>query len=149
MALTLTDWLARCPLVAILRGLTPAEAIPVGEALVKAGIRVLEVPMNSPQPVESIRRLAARFGGRALIGAGTVMRPDEVKAVATAGGRLMVTPHADPGLVLAAKAAGLVAVPGFFTPADQSYYMMEALANPQSPAQMPHIGAWFRKGPDG
>ncbi|NOG69378.1 2-dehydro-3-deoxy-6-phosphogalactonate aldolase [Roseicella sp. DB1501] len=118
MALTLAEWLDPCPLVAILRGLTPEEAIPVGEALVGAGLRVLEVPLNSPEPVESIRRMAAHFGDRALVGAGTVMTPAQVEAVAAAGGRLMVTPHADPALVRAAKAAGLLAAPGFFTPAE-------------------------------
>ncbi|MEN0073244.1 MAG: 2-dehydro-3-deoxy-6-phosphogalactonate aldolase [Paracraurococcus sp.] len=118
MALTLAEWLDPCPLVAILRGLTPEEAIPVGEALVGAGLRVLEVPLNSPEPVESIRRLAAHFGDRALVGAGTVMTPAQVEALAGAGGRLMVTPHADPALVRAAKAAGLLAAPGFFTPAE-------------------------------
>ena len=118
MALTLADWLAPCPLVAILRGLAPEEAIPVGEALLGAGLRVLEVPLNSPEPIESIRRMAAHFGDRALVGAGTVMTPEQVASVAGAGGRLMVTPHADPALVRAAKAAGLLAAPGFFTPAE-------------------------------
>ena len=116
--MTLADWLARCPLVAILRGVTPDDAVPVGEALVSAGIVVLEVPLNSPDPVESIRRLARHFGDSALVGAGTVMTPAQVDAVAAAGGRLMVTPHAAPDLVRAAKAAGLLAAPGFFTPAE-------------------------------
>jgi 2-dehydro-3-deoxyphosphogalactonate aldolase len=109
------DWLARCPLVAILRGIRPEEAEPVGEALLEAGFAILEVPLNSPEPIESIRRLAARFGDRALIGAGTVTRAADVAAVAGAGGRLMVTPHADPALVRAAKSVGLIALPGFFT----------------------------------
>jgi 2-dehydro-3-deoxyphosphogalactonate aldolase len=112
------DWLARCPLVAILRGIRPEEAEPVGEALLGAGFAILEVPLNSPEPIESIRRLAARFGDRSLIGAGTVTRAEEVAAVAGVGGRLMVTPHADPALVRAAKSAGLIAVPGFFTPGE-------------------------------
>lgn len=112
------DWLARCPLVAILRGIRPDEAEPVGEALLGAGFAILEVPLNSPEPIESIRRLAARFGDRALIGAGTVTHAEEVAAVAGAGGRLMVTPHADAALVRAAKSAGLIAVPGFFTPGE-------------------------------
>ena len=94
--MALNEWLARCPLVAILRGLTPEEAIPVGEALVEAGIVVLEVPLNSPEPIESIRRLAKHFGDRALVGAGTVMTAHQVSEIAAAGGRLMVTPHADP-----------------------------------------------------
>jgi 2-dehydro-3-deoxyphosphogalactonate aldolase len=115
---TLAGWLERCPLVAILRGLTPAEAVPVGEALVEGGIVVIEVPLNSPEPVESIRRLAARFGDAALIGAGTVMTEVQVEQVAAAGGRLLVTPHADPALVRAAKARGMLTAPGFFTPAE-------------------------------
>ena len=115
---TLTDWLARCPLIAILRGLRPEEAVAVGEALVEAGITVLEVPQNSPEPEESIRRLAARLGSRALVGAGTVMTEAQVAEIAEAGGRLLVTPHADPALVRAAKARGMLTAPGFFTPAE-------------------------------
>lgn len=116
---TMTDWLARCPLVAILRGLTPEEAVPVGEALAEAGIAVLEVPLNSPEPFESIRRLAAAFAGReVLVGAGTVTTPGQVAELAAAGGRLLVTPHADPVLVRAAKLRGMWACPGFFTPAE-------------------------------
>jgi len=118
MALTLTEWLARCPLVAILRGLTPEEAVPVGEALVHAGILVLEVPMNSPEPIESIRRLAQHFGDRALVGAGTVMTTAQIGEIAGAGGRLIVTPHADAELVRFARTRGLLTAPGFFTPAE-------------------------------
>ena len=114
----LADWLARCHLIAILRGIRPEEAVPVGEALVQAGITILEVPLNSPDPVESIRRLAARFGDSALVGAGTVMTEAQVAEVAAAGGRLLVTPHADPALVRSAKARGMLAAPGFFTPAE-------------------------------
>jgi 2-dehydro-3-deoxyphosphogalactonate aldolase len=110
--------LRACPLVAILRGITPEEAVPIAAVLVGAGLRVIEVPLNSPEPMDSIARLAARFGGDALVGAGTVMSAAEVDRVAQAGGRLIVTPHADPEVVRAAKAAGLFAVPGFFTPAE-------------------------------
>jgi 2-dehydro-3-deoxyphosphogalactonate aldolase len=116
--MTLACWLARCPLVAILRGLRPEEAVAVGEALVGSGIAVLEVPLNSPEPLESIRRLAAALGNRALVGAGTVTTPGQVAEVAAAGGRLLVTPHADPALVRAAKARRMLACPGFFTPGE-------------------------------
>jgi 2-dehydro-3-deoxyphosphogalactonate aldolase len=114
----LKDWLAACPLVAILRGLKPEEAIGVGEALVAAGITVLEVPLNSPNPLESIRLLAGRFGEDALIGAGTVTDPADCARIAAVGGRLVVTPHADPAVVRAAKAEGMIAIPGFFTPGE-------------------------------
>ena len=114
----LRDWLARCPLVAILRGVRPEEVEAIGDALLGEGIAVIEVPLNSPEPIESIRRLAARCGGRALVGAGTVLDPADCARIAAAGGQLVVTPHADPEVVRAAKAAGMLAVPGFMTPAE-------------------------------
>ena len=116
--MSLAPWLDACPIVAILRGIRPEEAEAVGAALLAEGLNILEVPLNSPKPLESIRRLAAAFGDRALIGAGTVTTEDEVAAIVRAGARLMVTPHADPALVLAARARGLIACPGFFTPAE-------------------------------
>ena len=106
------------PLVAILRGLTPAEAPAIGDALFDAGFRVLEVPLNSPDPLTSIATLAARFGTRALVGAGTVLQPAQVAEVAAAGGRLIVMPHADTAVIRAAKAAGLSCVPGVATPTE-------------------------------
>lgn len=114
----LKAWLARCPLVAILRGVHPHEVERIAEALEDAGIAIVEVPLNSPEPLNSIGRLARSFGSRLLVGAGTVMTQDQVVAVAHAGGRLIVTPHADPALVRTAKARGLLAAPGFFTPAE-------------------------------
>jgi len=118
MSNALRPWLDRCPLVAILRGLKPEEAIAMGEAIVGNGIPVLEVPLNSPQPLESIRLLAAHFGENALVGAGTVIDPADVARIAAVGGRLIVTPHADPAVTRAAKEHGLLAVPGFFTPTE-------------------------------
>ncbi|MFZ6763774.1 2-dehydro-3-deoxy-6-phosphogalactonate aldolase [Pseudoroseomonas sp. WGS1072] len=110
--------LERLPLIAILRGLRPEEAVPVGEALVRAGFAIIEVPLNSPRPLESIRRLQEAFGDRALIGAGTVTSPAAVAEVAAAGGRLIVMPHSDPAVVRAAKQAGLFCAPGVATPTE-------------------------------
>ena len=108
----------QCPLVAILRGITPDEAEPVGEALVDVGFSVIEVPLNSPQPLESIERLTARLSERATIGAGTVTTAAEVGAVQAAGGTLIVSPHVDERVIGATVAAGMVSVPGFFTPTE-------------------------------
>ncbi|MCS6879054.1 MAG: 2-dehydro-3-deoxy-6-phosphogalactonate aldolase [Geminicoccaceae bacterium] len=106
------------PLIAILRGLRPEEAIAVGSALLEAGFRILEVPLNSPDPFASIGRLARGFGDRALVGAGTVRRAEEIERLVDAGGRLLVTPHADPALIRAGVARGLVTVPGIATPTE-------------------------------
>jgi len=107
--------LAQCPIAAILRGVTPDEIDRVGDALVEAGVTVIEVPLNSPNPFESIKRLAARHGARALIGAGTVLGPADVARVKEAGGRLMVAPNFDVDVV---RAAGLAALPGVMTPSE-------------------------------
>ena len=120
--------LGACPLVAILRGIRPDEAEAVGDALVGAGIRIIEVPLNSPDPLDSIARLHRRFGADALIGAGTVRRAANVDAVARAGGRLIVTPHAEPLLVRAAKSRDMMAIPGFFTPAE-AFTLLDAGAD--------------------
>jgi len=109
--------LSKCPLIAILRGLTPETAIDVGTVLVDAGFAVLEVPMNSPRPLESIRRLATRFP-TCVVGAGTVLTIEDVDAIAEAGGGLIVTPHADLEIVRHAKARGLACVPGVATPTE-------------------------------
>lgn len=102
-------------LIAILRGLDPASAEAVGAALVEAGITRIEVPLNSPQPLVSIATLARAFGDVAEIGAGTVLTPAEVAAVADAGGRLIVSPNADPAVIQATKARGMASWPGVFT----------------------------------
>jgi 2-dehydro-3-deoxyphosphogalactonate aldolase len=110
--------LKQCPLVAIIRGVTPDEVEAIGEALVEAGIFMVEVPLNSPDPLESIRRLATRLGDRALVGAGTVLEPEDVERVREAGGRLIVSPNIHPPVIAAAAAAGMVSMPGYFTPSE-------------------------------
>lgn len=107
-----------CPLVAILRGLMPDEAEPIGAVLIDAGFRLIEVPLNSPRPLESIAALAARFGDRATIGAGTVTTVEQVAQVRDAGGTLIVSPHSDPKVIAATAAAGLISLPGFLTPSE-------------------------------
>jgi 2-dehydro-3-deoxyphosphogalactonate aldolase len=103
------------PLIAILRGITPAEAEAVLEALIAAGIGLIEVPLNSPEPFASIRLMADKAGDRARIGAGTVLAAADVGRVAEAGGRLIVSPNCDAAVIGATKAAGLDSYPGVFT----------------------------------
>jgi 2-dehydro-3-deoxyphosphogalactonate aldolase len=103
------------PLIAILRGLDPADARPMLEALIAAGIGLIEVPLNSPDPLTSIRAMAAEARGRARIGAGTVLTVAEVQAVRNAGGQMIVSPNRDDAVIKAAKAAGLDSCPGVFT----------------------------------
>jgi 2-dehydro-3-deoxyphosphogalactonate aldolase len=105
----------RCPLVAILRGISPSEAAPVGDALVEAGFALIEVPLNSPDPLESIAILAKRLGSRAVVGAGTVLDVAQVSAVQSAGGRLIVSPNTNTAVIGASVAAGLVSLPGYAT----------------------------------
>ena len=112
------EHLAPLPLIAILRGITPDEAVPVGLALAEAGFRIIEVPLNSPQPLRSIELLARALGSRCLVGAGTVMSAAQVAAVEQAGGRLIVMPHGDPAVIRAAKAQGLLCAPGVATPTE-------------------------------
>ena len=126
--LTFGDAMARCPLVAILRGVRPERCVDIGKVLVAAGFTLIEVPLNSPQPTESIARLSRDLGPQVLVGAGTVTRPQEVDEVAQAGGRLIVMPHADTRVVVEAKALGLTAVPGFATPTE-AFAMIEAGAD--------------------
>ncbi len=106
------------PLIAILRGVRPDEVVAIGQSLVDAGFRVIEVPLNSPQPLESIRRLEAAFGARARIGAGTVLTVQQVHDVAAAGGTLIVSPNANADVIRATKTAGLWSAPGVATPTE-------------------------------
>jgi 2-dehydro-3-deoxyphosphogalactonate aldolase len=112
------EFLEPLPLIAILRGITPDEALPVGQALVDSGLRIIEVPLNSPQPLHSIEALAKALGERCLVGAGTVMSGAQVDEVASAGGRLIVMPHGDGAVIRAAKAQGLHCAPGIATPTE-------------------------------
>jgi 2-dehydro-3-deoxyphosphogalactonate aldolase len=106
------------PLVAILRGIQPLESLAIGAALVEAGVRMIEVPLNSPDPFASIAVLQAEFGGTALIGAGTVLDLAAVEQLAATGARLMVTPNTDPAVIARGVALGLEAMPGFLTPTE-------------------------------
>lgn len=115
---TLASCLETLPLVAILRGLRPEDAEPIGRALVESGFAILEVPLNSPHPMHSIERLQGAFGDRVLVGAGTVLTTRAVGEVAAAGGRLIVMPHGDEAIIRAAKDRGLYCVPGVATPTE-------------------------------
>ena len=128
--------LRQMPLIAILRGLAPGEAEAVGAALIDAGVTILEVPLNSPEPFASIERMTRRFADRAVIGAGTVTAAADAGRVRDAGGSLVVMPHADAEIVRRAKSLGLACVPGFATPTE-AFAMIAAGADalPLVPAE--------------
>lgn len=110
--------LAELPIVAILRGVTPAKIEGVANALYEAGIRAIEVPLNSPEPFQSIETLAKIFGDRCLTGAGTVLTPQDVDRVSDAGGKLLVTPNTNPAVIARGVEKGMTVMPGFFTPSE-------------------------------
>jgi 2-dehydro-3-deoxyphosphogalactonate aldolase len=110
--------LDECPLVAIIRGVTPADAEAIGEAIYEGGIRIIEVPLNSPEPLKSIELLAKRFDDGVLVGAGTVLEPADVQRINDVGGRIIVSPDTNIDVIAATAAAGLVASPGYFTPSE-------------------------------
>ena len=112
------------PLVAILRGIQPSEALPIGQALVSTGWLLIEVPLNSPQPLDSIAAMASEFL-QALVGAGTVLTPDDVRNVQAAGGELVVSPNFDPAVVREASRLGLVCLPGVMT-ASEAFGALQA-----------------------
>ena len=130
--MTMTDQFdrlfAKCPLIAILRGIRPDEAGAIGEALVEGGIRIIEVPLNSPDPLNSIARLSGRLEGRALVGAGTVLGAGQIEPIRAAGGRLIVSPSTNTAVIAATVAAGLVSCPGYFTPSE-AFAALEAGAH--------------------
>jgi 2-dehydro-3-deoxyphosphogalactonate aldolase len=114
----LHQYLDKCPLIAIVRGVTPGAVEAIGAAIYEAGIRIIEVPLNSPEPLKSIEKLAKRFGDDMLVGAGTVFTPANVEDVRTIGGRLIVSPHTNPAVIRATAEAGMVSCPGYFTPTE-------------------------------
>ena len=114
----LAGHLAEPPLIAILRGVQPEEVLAIGHALYEAGFRIIEIPLNSPQPLKSIQKLAEVFRDRALIGAGTVMAPVEVDRIAAAGGSLIVMPHSNPEIIRQTKTKDLISLPGVATPTE-------------------------------
>jgi 2-dehydro-3-deoxyphosphogalactonate aldolase len=116
-AQTLAQAMAQLPLIAILRGLTPAEAPAIGDALVSSGFAIIEVPLNSPEPLHSIAALTRQFP-QTLIGAGTVLNAQQVKDVHAAGGRLVVAPNFNPAVVAQALALDMVVLPGVATPTE-------------------------------
>ncbi|MDO7840769.1 2-dehydro-3-deoxy-6-phosphogalactonate aldolase [Sphingomonas immobilis] len=113
-----TDAFARCPLVAILRGVKPDEAEAIAEAVIAGGIHIIEVPLNSPDPFDSIERLVGRFGGDALIGAGTVLSAADARRVAETGAQLVISPNVDVEVIGETARLGLVSLPGYFTPSE-------------------------------
>lgn len=119
---------AQCPLIAIIRGVTPEEAPGIGEALIEGGIRIIEVPLNSPDPLKSIEQLAKRFGDEASIGAGTVLNPKQVEQVRNSGGTLVVSPNMNPTVIRATAEAGMISCPGIFTPSE-AFAALEAGAH--------------------
>lgn len=114
----LRRYLDQCPLIAIVRGVTPDEAEAIGAAVIEAGIRIIEVPLNSPDPLKSIEKLSARFGEHALIGGGTVLHAHSVADIRSSGGHLIVSPNTDIDVIAAAKSEGMVCCPGYFTPSE-------------------------------
>jgi 2-dehydro-3-deoxyphosphogalactonate aldolase len=111
-------YLGECPLIAIIRGVTPDEAEAIGDAIYESGIRIIEVPLNSPEPLESIERLADKFGERMLVGGGTVLTPDDVRRVRHAGGHIIIAPNTNVDVIAETAAEGMISCPGYFTPSE-------------------------------
>ena len=117
-----------CPLIGIIRGVTPADAVGIGKALLDGGIRIIEVPLNSPEPFASIGAIAEAIGEEALVGAGTVLDPADVQKVKQAGGRIIVSPNMNPAVIAATVEAGMISSPGIFTPTE-AFAALEAGAH--------------------
>jgi len=113
-----SEALRQMPLIAILRGISPAEAVPVATALYDAGFRIMEVPLNGPNPLECIDRMASAMKSSAMIGAGTVLSTDDVENAASAGAQMVVSPNVDPSVIARTRDRGLISLPGFATPTE-------------------------------
>ena len=112
------EFLKECPAVAILRGITPREIPEVCDILAESGIRLLEIPLNSPDALTSIAIAARHVGDRQMVGAGTVLTPEEARGVAAAGGRFAISPNTDPAVIRETKKLGMLSIPGFLTPSE-------------------------------
>jgi 2-dehydro-3-deoxyphosphogalactonate aldolase len=123
--MTLDEALAECPVVAIVRGVRPDEILDHAQALYDAGVRAIEAPLNSPDPFDSIRRLAEAWGGRMVVGGGTVLHADQVEAVARAGGRIIVSPNTSSDVIRHAVKLELTPLPGFAS-ASEAFAALEA-----------------------
>lgn len=139
-ALSFDSAFTACPLVAILRGVRPDEVEAIGDVLVAAGVRLIEVPLNSPQPFDSIARLVRRLAGQALVGAGTVTDVAEVAELARIGAELVVSPHTDVAVIRATRAAGMISLPGILSPSE-AFAALKAGAHGLKLFPMEMIGA--------
>ncbi len=122
------DLMAECPLIAILRGITPEEIVDVCDVLYKNGIRLLEIPLNSPNALQSIECAVKHTAGRIMVGAGTVLTPEDVRGVHAAGGKFIISPNTDVAVIRETKALGLLSIPGFFT-ASEAFTAIQAGAD--------------------
>jgi 2-dehydro-3-deoxyphosphogalactonate aldolase len=144
--MTLEEATQNVPLIAILRGVRPEEVLDHADALIEAGIRVIEAPLNSPEPLRSIEALATRFGNLAVVGAGTVLSVDEVDQVARAGGQIIVSPNTNTAVIARAVALGLIPLPGVFTPTEAFAGIAAGATSlklfPAQSAGPGHLNAW-------
>ena len=118
MSKNIQDWLAKIPVVAIIRGVTPDEAVEIGTAIMEAGVGIIEVPLNSPSPFESIKNLSYALGDKCVIGCGTLVNLEDAQRVADAGGKIAVTPNTNPSIIKTCLELGMEPMPGWATPTE-------------------------------
>lgn len=114
----IADLLKKCPLIAVLRDITPTEVIPIAETLITTGFACIEIPINAPDAATSIHLLTRTFAAHALIGAGNIIEPEQIITAAQAGAKVIISPHSDPTIIATAKEIGLLCIPGFSTPTE-------------------------------